>query len=71
MRITDKKIYNTDQSVLVTLREEYISLGFDTSLELGCLTVHSRKKSKKQKRKEREERESQTRDKRKEKFERR
>lgn len=50
-------IYNKDQEVLVTLRAEYIMLGFDTELESGHLTVLTRKRKKvKKKEKEKTER---------------
>jgi hypothetical protein len=38
------RIYNTDQVRLAELRSEYISLGFDTELERGILTVFTRKR---------------------------
>lgn len=46
------RIYNTDPMVLATLREEYILLGFDTSIERGCLTVYTRKRKKPSKKKQ-------------------
>ena len=44
--IKNKHFYNQDQAVLVTLREEFIMLGFETELEPGHLTVLSRRKKK-------------------------
>lgn len=48
MKVTNKHVYNTDQDYLVTLREEYTQLGFDTDLSTGHLTVFTvrRKKAK-------------------------
>lgn len=66
MKPRNKRIYNLNQEVLVTLREEYIMLGFDTSIEPGCLTIYARKRKKKKEDKEKRER-----NKRSEKFERR
>lgn len=45
-KVKNKRIYNTDPEVLATLRAEYILLGFDTSLEDGCLTIYTRKRKK-------------------------
>lgn len=59
-RARNLRIYNTDPEVLATLRSEYIMLGFDTSLENGCLTVYAlrRKKPKKKDNEKRPGRES-------------
>lgn len=48
MKPKNKKIYTGD---LVTLQEEYTSMGFDTSLDAGVLTVYTvrRKKEKTEK----------------------
>lgn len=44
MRIKARRIYNTDQSVLVELRKEYTLYGgFLTRLEPGCLIILPRK----------------------------
>lgn len=50
MKIRNKRIYSTDQAVLLNLQTEYIMLGFDTTLEPGVLTVHAtRKRARKKK----------------------
>ena len=42
-RIKAKRIYHTDQAVLVELRKEYIMYGdWDTRIEPGCLTIYPR-----------------------------
>lgn len=46
MKIKNKRVYNSDPTVLATLREEYTSMGFDTSMETGCLVVYVRKRKK-------------------------
>ena len=49
MKAKNRRIYSKDKEVLVTLREEYIMLGFDTSLDEGCLTVYTLPRKKKSK----------------------
>jgi len=41
MKARNKRFYSTDREYLVTLRQEYIMLGFDTSLEDGVLTIYT------------------------------
>lgn len=49
MRVRNKHLYSTDQELLVTLRQEYIMLGFFTTLERGHLVVHARRPPRKAK----------------------
>lgn len=46
MKISNKHVYSEDQDHLVTLREEYIQLGFDTDLTTGHLTVYTIRRKK-------------------------
>lgn len=46
MKVTNKHVYNADQDYLVTLRDEYTQLGFDTDLSTGHLTVFTIRRKK-------------------------
>lgn len=51
-RARNKRIYSTNREMLVTLREEFIMLGFDTRLDPGMLTIFTLPRRRKRKRKD-------------------